>query len=122
MRIAFSEREMINVEIREKLKKRTLIFDGAMGTMLQKKGLKLGELPESLNITNSKVIVEIHKSYIEAGSDIITTNTFGANEIKLKNSNFNVEEIISSAVENAKAAAKDRAVYIALDIGPIGEL
>lgn len=116
------EKGMINVEIREKLKDKTLVFDGAMGTMLQKRGLKLGDLPESLNVTNSKVIVEIHKSYIEAGADIITTNTFGANEVKLKNSNFSVEEIIHSAVENAKIANQDEKVYIALDIGPIGEL
>lgn len=122
MIVAPLEKGMINVEIREKLKDKTLIFDGAMGTMLQKRGLELGDLPENLNITNSKVIVEIHKSYIEAGVDIITTNTFGANEIKLKSSNFSVEEIIHSAVENAKAADQDKKVYIALDIGPIGEL
>ncbi len=113
---------MIDVEIKEKLKEGILIFDGAMGTMLQSRGLKLGELPEILNITDSKIIIEIHKAYIEAGANFITTNTFGANEIKLKNSNFSVEKIIHSAVENAKIATKNKQVYIALDIGPIGEL
>lgn len=113
---------MIDVEIKEKLKEGILIFDGAMGTMLQSSGLKLGELPEILNITDSKIIIEIHKAYIEAGANFITTNTFGANEIKLKNSNFSVEKIIHSAVENAKIATKNKQVYIALDIGPIGEL
>lgn len=113
---------MIDVEIKEKLKEGILIFDGAMGTMLQSSGLKLGELPEILNITDSKIIIEIHKAYIEAGANVITTNTFGANEIKLKNSNFSVEKIIHSAVENAKIATKNKQAYIALDIGPIGEL
>ena len=75
-----------------------------------------------LNITDSKIIIEIHKAYIEAGANVITTNTFGANEIKLKNSNFSVEKIIHSAVKNAKIATKNKQVYVALDIGPIGEL
>lgn len=113
---------MIDVGIKEKLKEGILIFDGAMGTMLQSSGLQLGELPEILNITDSKIIIEIHKAYIEAGANVITTNTFGANEIKLKNSNFSVEKIIHSAVENAKIATKNKQAYIALDIGPIGEL
>lgn len=113
---------MIDVGIKEKLKEGILIFDGAMGTMLQSSGLQLGELPEMLNITDSKIIIQIHKAYIEAGANVITTNTFGANEIKLKNSNFSVEKIIHSAVENAKIATKNKQVYVALDIGPIGEL
>jgi len=113
---------MVNVEIKEKLKEGILIFDGAMGTMLQNSGLKIGELPEILNITDSNVIIEIHKRYIKAGANVITTNTFGANEIKLKNSNYSVEKIIHSAVENAKIARKNKQAYVALDIGPIGEL
>lgn len=113
---------MIDVEIEERLKEGILIFDGAMGTMLQSSGLQLGELPEILNITDSKIIIEIHKAYIEAGANVITTNTFGANEIKFENSNFSVEKIIHSAVENAKIATKNKQAYIALDIGPIGEL
>ena len=110
------------MEIEERLKEGILIFDGAMGTMLQSSGLQLGELPEILNITDSKIIIEIHKAYIEAGANVITTNTFGANEIKFENSNFSVEKIIHSAVENAKIATKNKQAYIALDIGPIGEL
>jgi 5-methyltetrahydrofolate--homocysteine methyltransferase len=113
---------MVDVEIKEKLKEGILIFDGAMGTMLQNSGLKIGELPEILNITDSNVIIEIHKRYIKAGANVITTNTFGANEIKLKNSNCSVEKIIHSAVENAKIARKNKQAYVALDIGPIGEL
>lgn len=110
------------MDIRDKLKSDILIFDGAMGTMIQNKGLKLGELPEILNITSPETIVEIHKSYINAGSNIITTNTFGVNEIKLKDSSYTVENVIDGAVKNAKVAIGDKDISIALDIGPIGEL
>jgi 5-methyltetrahydrofolate--homocysteine methyltransferase len=110
------------LDVREYLKNRILIFDGAMGTMLQQSGLKTGELPEVLNIKESSKITEIHKEYIKAGAKVITTNTFGANEIKLKKANHTVEEIIDKAVENAKKAALNKDVFIALDIGPTGEL
>jgi 5-methyltetrahydrofolate--homocysteine methyltransferase len=115
-------REMLDVGLRDFLNEGIIIFDGAMGTMLQSRGLKIGELPEKLNIESPEIIVEIHKKYIEAGSKIITTNTFGANELKLKNSGYTVEEIIHRAVKNAKEAIDGKDVYIALDIGPIGEL
>lgn len=108
--------------LREDLRDGILIFDGAMGTMLQNMGLKVGELPELLNIRSPELVVEIHKSYIKAGANIITTNTFGVNENKLKASDYTVEDIIHSAVENAKKAIGDKDIYIALDIGPIGEL
>lgn len=98
------------------------VFDGAMGTMLQKMGLKLGENPEVFNICNEETICEIHKKYIEAGANFITTNTFGANRKKLKNTEFEVEEIIVKAIELAKRARGNSEVKIALDIGPIGEL
>jgi 5-methyltetrahydrofolate--homocysteine methyltransferase len=110
------------VDIRKKLRDGLLIFDGAMGTMLQNSGLKLGELPEILNITSPETIVGIHSKYIDAGADVIITNTFGANEIKMSSSSYSVENIIESAVRNAKKAAMGKDVGIALDIGPIGEL
>lgn len=110
------------MDVRKKLREGLLIFDGAMGTMLQNMGLKLGELPETLNINSAEIIVEIHKKYIDAGSNMIITNTFGANELKMKNSIFSVEQVIESAVKNAKLAASGKDVGIALDIGPIGEL
>lgn len=110
------------VNFKELLKKKTLIFDGAMGTMLQKMGLKVGELPEILNLLDRDKIINIHKKYIKAGANIITTNTFGANELKLKNSGYIPEEIIASAVNNAKKASEGKEVLIALDIGPIGQL
>lgn len=108
--------------LRKDLKNKILVFDGAMGTMLQSMGLQIGELPEVLNIKSPEIVTQVHREYIKAGSNIITTNTFGANEIKLKNSKFTVEKIVSSAVENAKKSIDDEDVYIALDIGPIGEL
>lgn len=110
------------MNFKEFMKENIVVFDGAMGTQLQKKGLKLGEVPESLNITNKNVIVEIHKEYIEAGAKVITTNTFGANELKLDRTPYTVEEIIEGAVSAAKNARGSSSAYVALDIGPIGEL
>ena len=97
-----------------------LLFDGAMGTMLDKYGIKRGELPEIYNILHPEIIEKIHNDYIDAGSDVITTNTFGANRHKLKNLQYTVSEIVGSAVKIARKAAGDR--LVALDIGPIGQL
>lgn len=105
------------------LKEKFLFFDGAMGTMLQNIILKAGELPEELNIKSPETIYNIHKEYLLAGSNIITTNTFGANGLKLKNTSYTVDEIISSAVNIAKKSVEGfNNKYIALDIGPIGTL
>ncbi len=93
-----------------------------MGTMLQKLGLNNSDLPEELNILESEKIINIHKKYIEAGAKVITTNTFGANEIKLKQSKFSVESIIDKAIDNVKKAKGNKEILIALDIGPIGQL
>ncbi|WP_195245127.1 homocysteine S-methyltransferase family protein [Clostridium celatum] len=108
--------------VKELINKELILFDGAMGTMLQKNGLKLGENPEKLNFSHEDMIIKIHKSYIDSGANIITTNTFGANRLKLKESGYSVEETISKAVSLAKEATKDTNAFIALDIGPIGEL
>ncbi|MBU5591568.1 homocysteine S-methyltransferase family protein [Clostridium sp. MSJ-4] len=110
------------MELKRYLEKNFLIFDGAMGTILQSLGLKAGELPEILNIKEPEKVIEVHKRYINAGSKVITTNTFGANELKLKDTGFKVEAVISTAVSNAKEAIKNEEVFIALDIGPIGRL
>jgi len=110
------------VGIKEYIKDNILVFDGAMGTMLQKKGLKLGENPETLNITEPSIIEEIHKEYIKSGANVITTNTFGANELKLKLCNLEVEVAVDAAIEIAKKARGNSDTYIALDVGPIGEL
>lgn len=107
------------MNLKKILKDKILVFDGAMGTMMQKKGLQAGELPEILNITSPEFITEIHKEYVDAGADVITTNTFQANYFKLKNSGFSVEEIIGSAVSLAR---KSGAKYVALDVGPSGQM
>ena len=104
------------------------ILDGAMGTELQKRGLKLGGIPELLNVTSPQMIEEIHLSYMEAGSDIIYANTFGANGYKLKNTGYSVSEIIGKGIDIAKNATDKffektgKRVLVALDLGPIGQL
>lgn len=107
------------VSIKENLGKAFIIFDGAMGTMLQKAGLKTGEIPETYNIDKPELIRDIHKKYIEAGADVVTTNTFQANELKLKGCPYSVEEIIEAGVKVAKESG---AKYVALDVGPLGQL
>ena len=86
--------------IRKKLKESRLYFDGGMGTLLQKSGLKPGELPENWNLSHPEVITEIHLEYLKAGTNILTTNTFGANSLKFEN----LEEIIPAAINNARKA------------------
>lgn len=104
----------------DKFNNRFIFFDGAMGTMLQKAGLKLGELPEVFNITNPEIISGIHRKYLDAGADIITTNTFGANELKYDSSDYTIEDVISAGVKLAKQEAGSK--LVALDIGPIGKI
>lgn len=102
--------------------KEFIILDGATGTMLQKSGLKLGELPELLNFTNPTLIQDIQEKYYKAGSDIVYANTFGANAHKMRNSGKSVTEIVTQAITLTKEIAKKYDKYVALDIGPIGEL
>lgn len=102
--------------------KEFVLLDGAMGTLIQKSGVKYDSVPETLNITHPELIESFHKAYAEAGSDIVYANTFGANGYKLKESGYSVDEIIKSGVENAKKAVQGTDCLIALDIGPIGQL
>lgn len=97
-----------------------LFFDGAMGTELQKNGLRKGELPENLNIHSPEIVERVHKSYLDAGCNIITTNTFGANSLKFDN----VNEIITKAVEITRNTIKKsgKNAFVALDVGPLGKL
>lgn len=99
-------------------------FDGGMGTLLQARGLKAGEYPERWNLTRPEVITEVHKAYYDAGSNVVCTNTFGANTLKF--SKAELEEIIAAAVANAKQAKRlssaETEKFIALDIGPTGKL
>ncbi len=96
----------------------TTNFDGAMGTQLQARGLAAGETPELLCLTNPREIAEIHRAYVEAGSEVVTTNTFGASAPKLAGA-ATVEEVFSAAVACARESG---ARYVAADIGPTGAL
>ena len=109
--------------ILEKIKNGFTFFDGGTGTVLQKKGLTAGELPEEWNLTHREDIINLHLSYINAGSHIINTNTFGANILKFEKAHL--QEIIDAAIENAletKRRSGREDVWIALDIGPSGKL
>lgn len=99
-----------------------VFLDGAMGTMLQQQLLPLGERPELLNLSHPTEIQRIHRSFVDVGSDIIYSNTFGANAHKLSGYDISVGEVIRAGVHNAKAAAMGTHVRVALDIGPIGEM
>jgi 5-methyltetrahydrofolate--homocysteine methyltransferase len=111
------------MQLLEFLKNKILYLDGGMGTLLQKRGLSAGELPERWNITHSDVIIDIHKSYLNAGSNVISTNTFGANLLKF--SETELDEIIKSAALNARRAielSNQQNAFVALDIGPTGKM
>ena len=102
--------------------KEFIILDGGMGTMLQRQGVDLGKVPEVLNMTHPEVVQAVQKLYIEAGSDIISTCSFGVNEHKIQGCGYTVEELIGAAVKNAKEVVKGTDVKIALDLGPIGRM
>ena len=97
-------------------------LDGAMGTMLQRHGLKLGEIPELLAITNPDLLTNIHRQYIEAGTEIVYANTFGANRRKMQKTPYTVADVVSAAIAAAKKACIGTSARVALDIGPLGEL
>ena len=106
-----------------KLDVRKLTFlDGAMGTMLQRSGMKPGQIPELLNLTDPGLLEGIHRGYIEAGSQVVYANTFGANGRKLRRTGHTVAEVVSAGVAAARRAAKGTETLVALDIGPLGEL
>ena len=106
----------------ERLGKEWLFCDGGTGTILQSRGLKGGELPETWNLIRPEDIIDLHCGYLRAGCDIFNTNTFGANALKFPE---NLEEIVTAAVELAKEARRRTGredAYVALDIGPTGKL
>lgn len=110
---------MAKLKITEAIKQRRIYFDGGTGTVLQEKGLKIGELPEEWNLSHPEIITDIHRSYLSVGCDIITTNTFGVNSLKYNN----YAEYIRAAISCAKSAAESFPnSYIAFDIGPTGKL
>ncbi|MBR3691744.1 MAG: homocysteine S-methyltransferase family protein [Clostridia bacterium] len=109
------------MDFRAFLQDHIVMLDGGMGTLLQARGLAPGEAPEGWNITHPEEIKAIHRAYFEAGSNVVCTNTFGAN--RLKYDRDGLADIVSAAVRIAKSAAGDRPDrFVALDIGPSGKL
>jgi 5-methyltetrahydrofolate--homocysteine methyltransferase len=112
------------MNVLEKLKSGFLYFDGGMGTLLQSEGLRPGELPETWNKLRPDKMTELHCRYLRAGSNIINTNTFGANPLKFGSE---CDEIVRLGVVNARRAVEScadmgRDHYVALDIGPLGKI
>ena len=112
------------MDFRTFLQNHLVILDGGMGTLLQKAGLAPGELPERWNLTHAEEVAAIHRAYFDAGSNVVNTNTFGANILKF--STEELDDIVRAAVENARNAAEQSAgtqeKFVALDIGPTGKL
>ena len=112
------------MKITEFLKNNIVFLDGGMGTLLQERGLCPGELPEKWNLERPGEIIAIHRAYFDAGSNIVNTNTFGANILKF--SSVELDSIVKSAIENARTAAKEskgtQKKFVALDIGPTGRM
>ena len=112
------------MDIREFLKDNIILLDGATGTMLHKRGLALTERSETVNLTDPEAVYEIHKAYYDAGSDVVATNTFGANPLYYDAETL--DKIYASAFDSVKRAKRDsvskREKYIALDVGPTGRL
>ena len=99
-----------------------VLLDGAMGTMLQRSGLKPGELPELVALTRPELLESIHRQYIDAGSQVVYANTFGANRLKLAGTGHTVSEVVHAAVAAARRAAAGTGCLVGLDMGPIGAL
>lgn len=106
--------------ILDEMRERRIFCDGGMGSLLQAAGLQAGELPERWNLSHPQTVTDIHRQYLKAGADIMTTNTFGANRLKYGEE---LKSIIEAGVENAKKAVLEAGHgYVALDIGPTGKL
>lgn len=112
------------MKITEYIKNHIVVLDGGMGTLLQANGLVAGEKPEIWNITHPEIVTDIHRAYLDAGSNIICTNTFGANTMKFTSTEL--EEVIESAIKNARSAIQlsngKQEKWVALDIGPTGRM
>lgn len=110
--------------ILEEIRQKRMFFDGGMGSLLQARGLKPGELPETWNLLKPEEVKAIHREYLEAGADIVTSNTFGANRFKFrKEDGWDLEKIVRRGVELGREAVSETGHgYVALDLGPTGKL
>ncbi|GAB4113559.1 MAG: hypothetical protein Kow00103_05780 [Candidatus Caldatribacteriota bacterium] len=125
------ESKRIKEEIKKRLKQGPLLLDGAMGTMLQSYGLSSGFCPEEWNLSNPEIIKDIHQQYLRAGAEIILTNTFGANRIKLNNfqlgdsvKKINIAgvKLAKEAIQQVLASEKNKIIFVAASLGPTGKL
>lgn len=107
------------MDFKSYLNNNQVLLDGALGTQIQLLDLPLGTLPETINIHRPDDLLKIHKAYVEAGSDVITANTFGASPYKLKATGLSVEEVVTSAIRIARASGPK---YVAFDLGPVGKM
>ncbi|MBQ9248033.1 MAG: homocysteine S-methyltransferase family protein, partial [Ruminococcus sp.] len=110
------------MDFRKFLQDNIVILDGGMGTLLQERGLQPGEAPERWNTTHPEEVTAIHKAYYDSGSNVVNTNTFGANLMHFTEDEL--EDVICSAIKNALNAAEQsnsaQDKFVALDIGPTG--
>lgn len=120
----------VRMNFREALGRQILFFDGGMGTLLQERGLKTGEVPETWNVLHPEIVRQIHKEYLLAGSNVISANTFGVNAFKCKHLPYTVEALVTAGIQLVKEAIQEiqevqeqkQPMYTALDIGSIGKL
>lgn len=110
------------MDIKTLLERDYIILDGGFGTELQKRGMKSGETSEIMNFKMEDEVCDVLRSYVEAGSDIVSANTFGINRFKMKDTGYTVEETVNKAIDIAKRAVSGSETLVALDIGPIGQL
>lgn len=106
------------MDLQSLLKQEFVILDGGMGTMLK---LTAGELPDRINFEEPERVAAVHRAYVEAGSQILCANTFGANAIKLRGTDFAPADCVKAGIRIAKEAAGGRAA-VALDVGPTGQM
>ena len=100
------------MDILQELQNRILFCDGGMGSLLQEAGLKPGELPGTWNITHPEELVKIHRAYLEAGADIVTTNTFGVDRLKYNESRLSVQQWQTRRKQSARAESRPGSAWI----------
>ena len=112
----------MRLPFKEFIKENLVLFDGAIGTELYNRGIFINTCYDELNLTRPKLITEIHQAYIEAGADVLETNTFGANRLKLQKHGLEdkVYEINNAGAKLARKAAGEN-IYVAGSIGPLNE-
>ena len=98
-----------------------ILLDGGMGTQLQATGLPMGQAPEIWNLTEPDKVTTVHRRYVEAGSRLLYSNTFGVNRLKVSRTGYSVRDLVQGGIRCARAAAGEN-VRVALDIGPLGQL